>query len=1210
MIKNWPVWVKLFLGIGSLFLLVVFQVIFSWISMREVRTDSATIGKVLPFILTVNQMEDSATRGLSRLKAFSERGDGQDHELSMASFRELFRFCSSAQEYARTQPILEPFDLPLQRIADSEESLAAPTLRVSALLKQFEEQHEQLQNNAKSVSNAARELLICAYQNSPSGEIEDGVGRRLQEVVPTTLDLLSTSLQLEKSTPSGLYVDNAGMLEEAYRSLSVRLLVLSSVAHDENCSVYTESFRVTIQTIQRSIKELIDTNRELHAVVSERLEIGVHFLKEIQYVMESSVVSMTARTEQFAASENTSLWMSLLVLFVALVTAVIVGVLLDRNITSPIRRCQTFVDDAIAGDWFQTLHLDRTDELGRLTTELSTLVNLLGSRIATQSQKMDELERNRDLLERIVQRLPGFVTLKNSEGQFILINKSFANVSACGTEAFLNADIQELYRREEELLAMMDEEVLLARHSISMEHQTCYRDGTLHEVLVTKVPFPDEDGNERHILTLGIEITGRKRLESELRRVSALADAALALAKAGPWYADPLDPEHFTASERMLALHGSDAAGENQILFEDWYAQLSSEEAGPDCITAIREQIASVMMGLEDVVEFEYPYHHSTSGEIIWIKNITQGITDDSGAVVRILGLCQDVTEFRNQQLELEEQRESLQHILDSSPVGVGFAVDHVVVYMNQCLKDLVCVQEGEASFPAAVNKEQLTEILSQLENSPAQKTEIASVDASGVVHDTLTTFSKAEYQGQRGIIAWVMDITALKRTESELVHARNLAEAATRAKSDFLANMSHEIRTPMNAIIGMGHLIRTTGLTPEQQKYIDRLDASASMLLGIINDILDFSRIEAGKMDMEHAPFSLGTSVEHSIGLHTAAAETKGLNLTFSIAEDVPDRLLGDSMRLQQVLSNLVNNAVKFTPAGEIAVTVQKTSSPSLQEERDTVTPYVEVSTPVVTSTEQPLLQCVLLFSIRDTGIGMTQEQCARLFQPFTQADNSTTRRYGGAGLGLIICRRLINMMGGDITFESMPGQGSTFRFTATFDIGLSETLVMPDGSVDPLSEDQPEQILSPVPAFSTASVPLSGDMTSDLRILVVDDNEINRMVAEGILHTFGMTVETAQDGAEAVAKGRSGTFDLILMDIQMPGMDGLEATRKLRAIPEYRDLPIIAMTAHAMSGDRDRSLEAGMNDHVTKPIDPDVLYATIMRWVKRNHADGIEQA
>ena len=397
----------------------------------------------------------------------------------------------------------------------------------------------------------------------------------------------------------------------------------------------------------------------------------------------------------------------------------------------------------------------------------------------------------------------------------------------------------------------------------------------------------------------------------------------------------------------------------------------------------------------------------------------------------------------------------------------------------------------------------------------------------------------------------------AMRRKEDELRLARDLAEQSAKAKSEFLANMSHEIRTPMNAILGMTHLLDDTSLTDKQRGFVDQARHSANLLLHIINDILDFSKIEAGKMDMEDVNFSLRKLIAHAQnGVDTQAAG-KGLKIHTEIEPDVPDRLSGDPLRLEQVLLNIAGNAVKFTREGGVSLRVSRA--------REQAEPG----------------RIALLFEISDTGIGMTPEQVSGLFQPFSQADTSTTRKFGGTGLGLAISRSLVAMMHGKIWCASQPGQGSKFSFLAVF--GLPEQMEQAEPAGRP--ED-----------FACATADLQG-----LRVLLAEDNEINQMIAVELLESRGIVVDAANNGLEALEALRKNKYDIVLMDIQMPEMDGLTATARIRENPKFQDLPVIAMTAHAMIGDREVSLEGGMNDHITKPIDPELLYAALARWGRR---------
>lgn len=547
-------------------------------------------------------------------------------------------------------------------------------------------------------------------------------------------------------------------------------------------------------------------------------------------------------------------------------------------------------------------------------------------------------------------------------------------------------------------------------------------------------------------------------------------------------------------------------------------------------------------------------------------------------------------------------------------------------------------------------------------------------------------------------------DITKQKQSEVELIKAKEIAEEATKAKSDFLANMSHEIRTPMNAIIGFSNLVMKTDMTTKQKDYISKIDSSANSLLSIINDILDFSKIEAGKLKMESVDFKLDNVINNIVGMVSVKAAEKNIELLSTVASDIPYELVGDPLRLGQILINLANNAVKFTDNGHILVRAE------LVEKNDEY--------------------CKIKFSVSDTGIGMTEEQMSKLFFAFSQADSSVTRKYGGTGLGLTICKRLVDMMNGEISVESEYGIGSKFVFTAEFKraiekkesrifdiekfrdlkvlvvddnemareilkeqiIALGMRAIAVDSGENAIIELEREVNTSPydlvlmdwrmpgidgleaaqriindkklthtpmtimVSAFGREEVfqkaekigvnaflikPINQSLLLDtimqvfgmnknesitrtykkieepdfvdgirgVRALLVEDNSLNQEVATEILKSYGVIVEIANNGKEAVDSieaNESTYYDVILMDIQMPVMGGYEATGLIRSQKKYIVLPIIAMTAHAMQGVKDDCLAAGMNDYVSKPIDPDYLFATIKKWVK---TDKIKQ-
>jgi len=710
------------------------------------------------------------------------------------------------------------------------------------------------------------------------------------------------------------------------------------------------------------------------------------------------------------------------------------------------------------------------------------------------------------------------------------------------------------------------------------EQRFVRRDG---EIVIANGRFRlvrDAAGKPQYIFSFNENITQRKRVEVELRRANFLAETALELAKAGYWHV-PLDGSGwYNSSPRRVAVFGDIPNPEYRYPLEDVFTH--AEEADKAAAKIARKAFSDAVEGKADIYNAVFAYKRPIDGRIAWVHALGHVVKNADGKRTDVYGVSQDISEY--------------------------------------------------------------------------------------------------------------------KRLEVELVNAREAAEAATKSKSEFLANMSHEIRTPMNAILGMTHLALKTELTPKQRDYLTKTKAAAQSLLGIINDILDFSKIEAGKLDLENTEFHLDQVLENLTSIVSQRAQDKELEFLVAAQQDLPTVLVGDPLRLGQVLINLVNNAVKFTEQGEIVVTVK------LEE---TVSDRVK-----------------LKFAVRDSGIGMAPDQTARLFQAFSQADSSTTRKYGGTGLGLSISKRLVEMMGGNIWVESQHGRGSTFCFTGWFGVGEAlkgprslvpglaglRVLVVDDNpsareiladmlaqfairtecvcsgndalreliaadSQDPYGlvlmdwqmpgmdgletsrvikrdrglRDVPKIIM--ITAFGGEEVRLQAEkmgiegflekpvtpsvllntlmnlfgsagiekvpatakkgehvapLASGLRVLLVEDNEMNQQIATELLESEGAKVALASNGAEAVRVLTEGDqpppFDVVFMDLQMPEMDGFTATRLVRAQPHLQKLPIIAMTAHVMADEVQRCFEAGMNDHVGKPIDPEAFFATLARWTR----------
>ncbi len=603
-----------------------------------------------------------------------------------------------------------------------------------------------------------------------------------------------------------------------------------------------------------------------------------------------------------------------------------------------------------------------------------------------------------------------------------------------------------------------------------------------------------------------------------------------------------------------------------------------------DDIPRIEEKIGTLVsnIGIKEVLEFRV--WNKEKEEYRWTRSFGTSYFDEKTGIAWIVGSTQDIHDsiaFQSFTDQMKEANERTQIMLDATPLCCNL--------WDENFNNIDCNEEAVNLFGLKNKQEYLArffELSPEFQPCGRPTSEMALENITKAFKDGRIVFEWMHQKlngeqipseitlvrvkrGDNYIVAgYTRDMREYKKMMSEinqvntdLRHARDAAEESARSKSEFLANMSHEIRTPMNAILGMLHLVQSdrSNLTEKQADYLGKAETSAKTLLRIINDILDFSKIEAGKLEMENVVFSIDDIVNQMKDLFSQTIQNKGLTFDIDISSSLHKTVFGDPLRLTQVLLNIVGNSVKFTNHGEITLSVAELSKKGSSAE--------------------------YRFSVKDTGIGMSKEQASRLFSPFTQADTSTTRKYGGTGLGLAICKELVEMMHGNIGCESAPGVGSEFFFTVTLEQVFDSAAIEKENSSD-----------QNIPAADEKD---SFDISSLKPILLVEDNDINQIIAVELLKLEGYKVDIANNGKEAIEKLEHCSYSIVLMDIQMPVMDGIAATKILRQDERFKTLPIIAMTAHAMSGDFEKSIEAGMNDHITKPIDPDHLYLTLKKWL-----------
>jgi len=793
-----------------------------------------------------------------------------------------------------------------------------------------------------------------------------------------------------------------------------------------------------------------------------------------------------------------------------------------------------------------------------------------------------ELARERTYLQTLLQTIPDPIWLKDQNGVYLSCNHAFERFIGAAEADIVGKTDYELVPRELADFFRQNDQIAMAKKgpSVNEEELTFAADGYHGVFETTKTPM--HDAQEKLVGVLGIshDITARKTLERELRDKGAQFRLAIESSPDGFWVTD-LAGRIIEVNDAYCRISGF---GRDELLTK----QIDDID--------ITEPRGSHLKRLEDLRKKGFDrfetVHRAQDGRL-WPAEVLASFDPSAGG--RFFAFIRDITERKQVEAELSERQAQLEALVAERTAALSEMMAQISASEERYKFALEATRDGIWDWDLRSNKDYLNPAYSNMlgyapgelgENfeshfvallPPEERQQIVDL-----THEKLMTEGGYEIEFRLrckdGSYKWILsrgkvverdadgrpvravgthiDLEARKALEIQLRQAKEAAESAAIAKSAFLANMSHEIRTPMNAIIGLSGLLQRKAKDPQELDRLNKIISAGQHLLAIINAILDLSKIEAGKFSLEQKPVRVEAIIDNIVSMLFEQAREKQLQLSTEL-HYLPSGLLGDATRIQQALLNYANNAVKFTASGRVTIRVQ------LLEENKT--------------------SALLRFEVSDTGIGISPEAMSRLFTSFEQADKSTTRKFGGTGLGLAITRKLAELMGGEAGVESQLGVGSTFWFTVR--LARDHQAVQNPGNSLP-EGDAGEQLKR-----RHAGTP----------VLIVEDNEINREVAAEILQEVDLAVDTAVDGVEAVALASRKHYQVILMDMQMPNLDGLDATREIRKLPQAATLSIIAMTANAFSEDRQRCFDAGMNDFISKPVEPETLYSLLLKWLER---------
>jgi PAS domain S-box-containing protein len=792
----------------------------------------------------------------------------------------------------------------------------------------------------------------------------------------------------------------------------------------------------------------------------------------------------------------------------------------------------------------------RAEELGRIVDE-----------------RTRDLQAQKAFLRQVIDISPNCIFVKDRTGRYTLVSKALADLYSLTVEELVGKTDWDISpnRAEADAFQRSDLHVLeTLQEQVIPEETITDAQGRIRWFLVIKRPILDAHGQASYILGVATDITERKQTQESLAYERNLLRTLIDNVPDGIYVKDT--ESRFLVANPAVARLIISADSPEELL-----GKTDFDFFPKDLAQRYRNDEVAIMQSGRPMINREEPCQ-TTEGRELWLQTTKVPLRDRSGAVVGVVGMGHDITKLKEIEAALAQERNMLRTLIDNVPDLLYVKdVESRFIVANSSVARLMGAQTpddliGKSDFDF-YPKDLATAFYEDEQNvvragQTLLNREETATDPQGNKLWLLTTkVPLADKNGQpAGIVGIGHDITRRKQRDAELCRAKEAAEVASRAKSEFLANMSHEIRTPLNGIVGMTDLTLETELTSEQREYLDTVKLSADALLTVINDVLDFSKIEAGRIDLEVTDFDLRDTLEATLKTLAVRADEKGLELLCEIAPEVPEVIRGDFSRLRQIVVNLVGNAIKFTEVGEVALKVQVEAQDGADR--------------------------ILHFAVSDTGIGIPADKQNLIFDPFAQADASTTRKYGGTGLGLTISTRLVKMMGGKIWVESEPGKGATFHFTAR--LGASDEAI----------------------EVGTVAPP---ELLRGVKVLVVDDNRTNRRILEGMLKRWEMKVTQAPGGAEALAELSAAwqagePYTLILTDMHMPKMDGFELVEHVRQRPELSAATIMMLTSAGHRGDAVRCQELGVSAYLLKPVRQSELREAIARVLDaREHAGPV---